>query len=52
MARISASRRRERRILAALPPVRIPTRMSDDPQRSPDWCHSHGCHRSACPGPH
>jgi hypothetical protein len=20
-------------------------------ERSPDWCHRHGCHRSACPGP-
>ncbi|MFJ3867888.1 hypothetical protein [Streptomyces nigra] len=23
--------------------------MSDE--RSPDWCHRHGCHRSQCPGP-
>jgi hypothetical protein len=20
-------------------------------ERSPDWCHRHGCHRSACPTP-
>lgn len=24
---------------------------NDDPQRSPDWCWTHGCHRSACPTP-
>ncbi|MFE4328710.1 hypothetical protein ACFRQM_04425 [Streptomyces sp. NPDC056831] len=38
--------RRERRILAALPPV--PVRATEDEMRSPDWCHSHNCHRSAC----
>lgn len=24
---------------------------TDDPQRSPDWCWTHGCHRSQCPAP-
>lgn len=27
------------------------TRPAND-ERSPDWCHRHNCHRSACPGPH
>jgi hypothetical protein len=45
----AARRRRDRRILASLPPVTLP---NDDPTRSPDWCWTHNCHRSACPGPH
>lgn len=45
----------------ALPPRKDPhmfrrlldrlTRTASD-ERSPDWCHRHNCHRSACPGPH
>lgn len=42
-ARLTA--RRNARILASLPPVPL---ANDDPQRSPDWCHSHNCHRSEC----
>jgi hypothetical protein len=26
------------------------TRTASD-ERSPDWCHRHNCHRSACPTP-
>ncbi|MFE1842396.1 hypothetical protein, partial [Streptomyces sp. NPDC059515] len=25
--------------------------LANDPERSPEWCHRHGCHRSQCPGP-
>ncbi|MFB7461696.1 hypothetical protein [Streptomyces sp. NPDC056188] len=25
------------------------TTVTDDPRRSPEWCHRHGCHRSQCP---
>lgn len=25
--------------------------VEDDPRRSPDWCWTHGCHRSQCPQP-
>jgi hypothetical protein len=25
---------------------------TEDEQRSPDYCWTHGCHRSQCPGPH
>jgi hypothetical protein len=28
----------------------IPAPLAND-ERSPDWCHRHGCHRSQCPGP-
>jgi hypothetical protein len=28
----------------------IPAPIAND-ERSPDWCHRHGCHRSQCPGP-
>lgn len=28
---------------------RLARTATDDPQRSPDWCHTHNCHRSACP---
>ncbi|MGW1405044.1 hypothetical protein [Streptomyces sp. NPDC002403] len=38
--------RRERRILAALPPVTV--RATEEEQRDPEWCHSHGCHSSQC----
>jgi hypothetical protein len=24
----------------------------DDPRRSPDWCHAHGCPLSQCSGQH
>src|SRR5690606_19287235 len=24
--------------------------LATDPERSPEWCHRHGCHRSQCPG--
>jgi hypothetical protein len=27
-----------------------PSPLAND-ERSPDWCHRHGCHRSACPTP-
>lgn len=40
-------RTRDERILARLAPVPVTT-AADDPQRSPDWCHSHGCHKSVC----
>ncbi|MEU0037227.1 hypothetical protein [Streptomyces sp. NPDC006333] len=30
-------------------PVKTTTAANDE--RSPDWCHRHNCHRSACPGP-
>lgn len=43
-------RTRDARILARLAPVPVPAN-ADDPQRSPDWCHSHNCHKSACPTP-
>ncbi len=25
---------------------------TEEEMRSPDWCHSHGCPSSQCPGPH
>lgn len=42
MARTTTASRRERRILAALPPVRIPSPPANDPQRDPDWCWTYG----------
>jgi hypothetical protein len=33
------------------PPV-TPVAATEDEQRSPDYCWTHGCHRSQCPGPH
>lgn len=29
----------------------VHTLAADDPQRSPDWCHRHGCPSSQCPQP-
>jgi hypothetical protein len=26
--------------------------VTEDEQRSPEWCWTHGCHSSQCPGPH
>jgi hypothetical protein len=40
--------RRERRILAALPPVPLP--IPSDPQRDPDWCWT--CGRKCGSQPH
>jgi hypothetical protein len=43
--------RRERRILAALPPVTVPARpVSNDPTRDPDWCWT--CGRKCGSQPH
>jgi hypothetical protein len=42
--------RRERRILAALPPVTVPAPVSNDPTRDPDWCWT--CGRKCGSQPH
>jgi hypothetical protein len=44
LLRLARNARRKER-----PTVQL-DRLAND-ERSPDWCHRHGCHRSACPGP-
>lgn len=29
-----------------------PVAATEDEQRSPEWCWTHGCHSSQCPQPH
>lgn len=31
--------------------AREPAMPTEDEMRSPDWCWTHGCHRSQCPQP-
>ncbi|MGA5084073.1 hypothetical protein [Streptomyces pseudogriseolus] len=35
----------------AMKPDHLARTAADDPRRSPDWCWTHGCHRSQCPQP-
>ncbi|MFF9262017.1 hypothetical protein [Streptomyces longwoodensis] len=38
--------------LARKDPRTVPAALAyDDPQRSPDWCWTHNCHRLQCPTP-
>lgn len=51
-ARTERNRAQDERDLARRkdPAPMDPSTLAND-ERSPDWCHRHNCHRSACPGP-
>lgn len=51
LLRLARNTERNRHTMNAARADRAAILAADDPERSPDWCHRHGCHRSACPTP-
>lgn len=49
LLRLARNTNKKRR--RAMKPDHLARTAADDPQRSPDWCWTHGCHRSQCPQP-